>query len=371
MKKRVLSLILILVMVMSMVGCGNKNEDASLTDILEKTETMNTGAGSTEFSFKANLDNAGDSVNEMIAPEVKQVFETFKSGVFIKLDYIMESMDKMQMACYYKLKEGEAYTKLTEIIICPKTVYIDVKSLKEAVEVISPVFKIYTSVIPVDQDYIKITEDDLKQIAEMTNQINPTDITDILGDFSEYEEQKQFASIIAKTIGQYFDQAVKEVEPSVITGDNERVTIKVTDKNVTDTVKALEETDITKYVDEFIEKAGKLEQLKKVVEDVKKDKETFIKEYKDGLKQVENELKKMEEQKLEFALEYTIEVTGKEGDRKKVVSFSATAKDPKNSIELVCKSNLDEKTDKKVTEPASSMSAMEFILKVGAALGNN
>lgn len=371
MKKRIWSLILVLMMVMSMAGCGNKDTNASLTDILKKTETMKTGAGFTEFSIKADIGESVDSTNELMATGAQQVAKLLKDGIYIKVDYTMESMDKMQVACSYKLKEGDVYTKLTEFIICDKAMYIDIKHLVEALKQMIPEFQIYSAFIPTEAEYIKITVEDLKQIGSMTDQIDTSQITDLMGDLSEFKEQQELSNLILKIVSQYFDDAVKEVKPAIITGDDENVTIKITDENLMDTVKALKETDITKYVDQFIEEAGKLELAKTMVDGMKTEKDTVVSNYKEALEGLENGLKDAKDENVKFNIQYSIEVTGEEGNRKENIAFNGIMKDDKNSIEASFKTKVDEKIDEKVTAPTASISLMDLLLKIGMGAQNN
>lgn len=366
MKKRFWSLILIVIMAISLVGCGDKKSKASLTGILEKTETMTTGAGSMELSFALDYPEEELAKDPQINDMIKNAVGMLKDGVFIKLEFVVESMDKVQTTILYKMKKDDSYKKLTDVILCDKEMYIDIKSIKDAVVSFVPEFSVYASAITIEKDYIKFSEADMKQLSSMAGAQAGNAFSFSMG---ELKEQQEVSIILSKILASYFEDAVNGVKPEVITGDEDSVTVSLNKENLAAVLEALEATDITSCIDEFVKEAEKMDKMKDMVEEIKAEKETAVKEYKEALKEFKDDVKDIND--ADYELKYTVGVTGDEGSRKQTVSLKAKAEDDECKMELVVEANTEEKTDKKVTAPSSSIGYMEFFQSLGAGLGNN
>ncbi len=346
MKKKLLAILLVLTMVLGLASCGSKDSgsgDASLSAQIDKMSDMD--ADYAELSIDVDTDLFKQSNLDITKLSLKIAAQTDKES---------KKLGKAEIS--YKLDSGD-FTKLTTMIVDDQVIYINLKELKEAATGLIDKLGLsdYASVLTVlpSDEYVKI---DPATIAQMTG----AEVSSSSLSINE-EDTKKIIKMVTE-VTKAVEDAIKDVEPAVITGDDDKVAFNLSDKNAKATFEALAKADFSKCFDTVMEQMEAIESFKAFATEYKGKKSDILAELKTTL---EDGAKKLTDAK-DFALNYTFEISGSEGKRVAEQKFSVNVKDEEASLKMSFTCSAQEGKEEKVEVPAE---AADFMTIMSSLMG--
>lgn len=243
MKKKLLSVLLMAVMVLSLAACGTKKADAgnSSKTVLEAMEALE--ANSMSMTFEMTMDEE----NLAMKMDFSEVDERSGSAT-IDMKMNVEGMET-----------GDNYVRLTDMILEDEVVYVNVSSVLDFLAELDPQFAMLSTYIELPGDYLKLTMDDLTEIY--------SDMLDMDVDFAGLmeasleeaeEDNTAYTDAVLDVMCRFLDElASKEGSQMTITAD--KISISLTEKNVTEFMQALSQVDVEEYMMQYAEAMDKIE----------------------------------------------------------------------------------------------------------------
>lgn len=337
--KRFLALILIVIMAIGLVGCKGKKEETketvTLASTMEKMQDFKTG----EFEYTMTFKGTGTDMEVIPAVDVKF------TGVVTTADPIAASID-----ISYKLDGDTEYISLTDMVINDADIYINIKTLKEALAGFGDAtVSMYSAFIPDGKDYLSITQEEIQSLSEMSGtEVSTASYTDT--------ESYILASI---HFSKFFENAVKDVEPKLITVEEGKVSVVLNNDNITPAIDAILKGDMGAAIDAFVTEGEKLKGDKTIVTEVKDNKESLITQVTEALTEAKTQL---QDSDVKLDIKMNIENEGEKGSRVATTDVTANVSQTDNTVDITFKGSQNEKIsgDKKVTIPESVITFTEL-----------
>lgn len=353
MKRRIIGMLLVLTLVLGLASCGAKKSDSkngTLSAQFEKVVDMKASYAEITIDIDTDLlQKEGLNLN--------------KFSLKLTTQGDKDNAEKAQVGIEYKLDSSSDFKKLTTMIVDKNVVYINLKELKAAAnDVLAAVnmdmYAAYLSMIP-DTEYVKI---DPATLSSVTG-------TAISGDASSFNYSEEDTKVIAKIsteISKAIEEAVKDVNPAVITGGDDKILITLSDKNVKAALEALAKADYSKCFDNVIGLMEEVDSFKSFATLYKGQKDTVLKELKTEL---ENSAKSVADAN-GFEFNYSIAVTGSEGNRVAEQILTANVAQEEGKLNLSAKIRSEEGKTASIEAPADAMDFMEIVNSLmGGATG--
>ncbi|MDO5294896.1 MAG: hypothetical protein Q4F05_19345 [bacterium] len=359
MKKRVIALMLVLTMILSMVSCGKSDKDtttevkkeATISDVFNKMDGME--AKTVDLTMDMDLSGIKENTTNL-------------KKVGVKLSVISDGSETgtSSVSVAYRLDDENEYTALTSLIYNNKTVYLDYASLKKALNEFCKKQNLadYASVLNAlpDASFVKIDEATAKQLlsqyvpevqteaAEQTN----TAVLEKVGRLgTEY---------IVKTL----QDATKDVNPGIITVEENGVKVSVKKDNVSAASDAIAALDLNAKYDELVQIVKGVEGAEQYVTELNNNKESVISSLKEGIKVDKTKLDKFNT----LDINGNITVSGETGKRvlKEEISMNVDDSEDKVafSLSMTCGEEATEGQEIKV--PTDATDLLTFMQQLSA-----
>lgn len=356
MKRRILGMLLVLTLVLGLASCGGKksdSKDATLSAQFEKTADMKAAYSEIAMDIDTDLiQKKGINLNK------------FSLKMTVQLD--KDDINKGEVGILYKLDSGSDYKKLTTGIVDKNVVYINLKELKAAAsDVLNALdmgmYASYLSMLP-EAEYVKIDPASLASFAGTQVSMGGG-----LSDFTFSEEDSKNFAKISTEIAKVIEEALKDVDPAVITGGDDKVLVTLSDKNAKAALEALAKADYSKCFDNVLSVMEGMDSFKTYATAAKGKKDDVLKELKTEL---EKAAKNIADQK-GFEFNYSIAVKGSEGKRTSEQIFNANIAQEEGKLNISAQINSDEGKTASVEIPKDALDYMELMssLMGGASLG--
>ena len=349
MKKRLLAMLLVLTMILGLASCGSKgSKDVSLSAQVEKMSDMKA----TYMEAVVNIET------DMIQKEALGLDISKLSLKLIgQVDKDNEKLAKIDIS--YKLDKDE-FAKLTTMVVDNQVIYINLKELKEAAPALIEKLDLsqYASILQAlpSTEYIKIDPASLSQMGVSSEELSAANLS---------QEDAKKVMVMFTEVAKAVETAVKDVDPVVITGEDSKVVINLTDKNAKAALEALAKTDYSKCFDTIIEQMEGIESFKSTAAEYKGKKTEVLSDIK---KTLEEAAKGVADQK-DFAFNYSLDLSGSEGKRVADQSFTVNVKDDEGSLKMSLECKVDEGKTDSVQVPTDATDFMELMSSLMGGMG--
>ncbi len=355
MKKRLLSVFLVLTMVFALVSCGGKksgSSDSLLGAQLEEISDMN--AGYAEIIMDLDTDLFAEEGMDLSKLSLKITAQCDKDDAAIA-----------ECGILYKIDSSEDFEKLTTMVVDKDVVYINLKELKVAAKKLLGKFggEEYLSVLEMlpDVEYIKIDPSVLSQ-SGLTSMMSTSKQPSI--EFSE-KDRKAIVST-ASEIAAIIEEAVKNVEPKVVTTEGSKTVVTLNNENVKAAFESLAKTDFSKAYDKIVDLTEDVDSFNSFTSELKNNKKDNLADLKKELEEAANKTSEAGE----FALKYTVGVTGSKGKREAVQEISMDVSVDEGSMKLSLSINLDEGKAESISIPTDAMDYMDLMSQLMSGMYN-
>lgn len=349
MKKKLLSVLLVLTLVLGLSSCGGKDKAASLSTQVDKMADMKVGYA--ELAVDMDTDAFKEAKLDITKLSLK---------IAAHMDKDSDKKGKLEIS--YKLDSAE-FAKLTTLVLDGEVIYANLKELKEAAPSLMSKLGLdqYQGVLAVipDTEYVKI---DPATIAKMGGVS-----AEVTGSLSYSKEDMKNAIKIMSEVVKVVEEAIKDVKPAVIASNGDKVTVNVTGENAKATLEALAKTDFSKTFDSVIKQMEGIEACKEMATQYKGKKDDILKQLKEGLEKGATDAANMKD----VALNYSLEVTGSEGQRVAEHKLTLDGKNDKNYAKVTLTSSMKEGQEESVEVPTEATDLMQIMASLmGSGMAN-
>ncbi len=341
MKRRILAILLVLTMALGLASCGSKDsKDASLSAVMEKMSDM--GLGKSEITVDIDTD-------VMKAQQVP--FSKLGLKITSQLDKDKEKVAKAEIS--YKLDTDE-FTKLTTIILDDQVIYVNLKELKEAAGGLIGKLGLgqYQSILAAipEAEYVKIDPATLSQLGAAVK-VDPA--SDVKISMEDINKLAKIGTEIAKVV----EEAVKDVNPPVISGSGDEVSVSLNDKNAKAALEALAKADYSKCFDNVMTQMESISICKDMVTKYVDKKDTVLKELKSGLESAAAEVAKAKD----FSFDYSVKIDGSKGERTADTKFAVDLKDSEQYLKATVSAKTEEGNKETIEVPSNATDLMQIV----------
>ncbi len=354
MKRRLLAILLILTMALGLASCGSKgsnSKDASLSAVIDKMSDM--GTGKSEITVDIDTD---------ILKAQQVPFSKLGLKITSQIDKDNEKVAKADIS--YKLDTDE-FTKLTTIIVDDQVIYVNLKELKTAAASLIDKLGLgqYQSILAAipEAEYVKVDPATLSQLGAAVEVAPSSDVK------ISMEDMKKFAKI-GTEIAKVVEEAVKDVNPAVISGSGDEVSVSLNDKNAKAALEALAKADYSKCFDNVMKQMESISIGKDIVTKYVDKKDTVLKELKSGLESAAAEIAKAKD----FSFDYSVKIDGSKGERTADTKFVIDLKDSEQYLKATVSGKTEEGTKETIEVPSDAtdfMQLMSSLMSGAGALG--
>lgn len=362
MKKKLLALVLVLTMVVGVLSaCGSKKQ-VSYWDAAQELQEIKTGSFSMEMNIKSDL-----------SEDITQTVGASLNDIYVKMDGVIESsVDpyKLSMNIQYKLAESDDYTKVTDVIFDEDALYINVTALREMLQGLNnAMISMYAGVLTSEEDYIKITMEDLEYLTSLSGESVDT------SELVLTENTQKYSEILVDKLFTILEKSVEGVEPAITSEKKGTYSFKLNNENLVPfltNLKTVIENDGQTLYNEYIDDISKLEgDNQEYIDALNEGKESLVPTLTESLSSAITEIQEAKD--ATYNLGYDFSIDGKEGKRIVEQSYTMDFSGVENqSGKITYKGNINEAVEKgSVKAPEASVTLTDFITNIFSSLGIN
>ncbi len=337
MRKKLLSVLLMVVMVLSLAACGTKKtgSGSSSRAVLDSMEAAE--ANSVTMAFEMSMDDENLAFKMDVAT-VDEKSATATADVKMNIE---------------GMETGNDYVRLTDVVVDDETIYVNVKSVIDFMAELDPQFAMLEEYLDLSGDYVKLTMDDMTAL-----------YSDVLGvdiDFAELMEtsleeaegdDSAYTDAVLDVLCRFLDELASK-EGSQLTISADKISISLTEKNITAFMEALSQIDVEEYLMQYAEAMDKIEGGVDYTAAMQQE----IEGCNDAIKKAAEDLKENGAGDDEVEVSFSMGMEGKGC----VVSMAIGAKDDVEDVKMALSMTTSPDKGTAVTVPDSVMTYDEFM----------
>ncbi|BCN32451.1 hypothetical protein [Anaeromicropila herbilytica] len=364
MKKKLLALLLVFTMVVGLITACSKKADLSCWDTLREMQKVTSGTFSFDIALKVDTTEQTSEVPAGVADALKDLH--------IKVDGVTQSskgeLTKASMSFKYKLPDSDKYEAITDVIYDGEAYYVNLKTIREFIKglndaSISP----YAEILKADNDYLKITQDDMKFLTQLSGTSVETPDLQVSGD------NTKAVQILSNKVITILEKTSKNVKPEMVSEKDGTYTINVDNNNLESFLKSLKkvlESDGDTLYKEAVTEIKKLKNVEpSLVTELEDNQDKFVSSTTKGIDDFLKDFDKDAKGELGYKMNFSLD--GKEGSRKSKVDYDFNLKntETKENVGMSFKGSVDEGNKGEVTVPKESTSLTAFMTSLMSTLG--